>query len=256
MVKTCNKCNVTKDISDFYKNKNRKDGHENCCIECYKAKKKIHKIICIQCGKEFATSNKGRKFCTHECSELYSIKHHIKKCEVCGKEFKPKNKKTRFCCVKCRTESSKKKRGIYVCDYCGNNFERLESSVNGKNHIFCSYECKDKANSIFYSGENHPMWDKNKTDEERQNKRLIPGYLEWREEVYKRDNYTCQCCGDNKGHNLNAHHLNSYNAYKEERINIDNGITLCEKCHNKFHHIYGYGNNTKTQFIDFIKDNC
>ena len=74
----------------------------------------------------------------------------------------------------------------------------------------------------------------------------------WRNKVYKRDNYTCKICGDNTGGNLNAHHINSRNLYPEQRFSVDNGITLCETCHKKFHKKYGYGNNTKKQFKDFI----
>jgi len=70
----------------------------------------------------------------------------------------------------------------------------------------------------------------------------VTGYSEWRLKVYQRDNYTCQCCGDDSGGNLNAHHLDGYNWCKEKRINVNNGITLCDKCHTKdkdsFHNIY------------------
>ena len=103
-----------------------------------------------------------------------------------------------------------------------------------------------------HCGENNPHWNPNLTDEERKKKRNIEGYSEWREDVYERDNYTCQCCGNNKGGNLNAHHLNCYHYDKEHRIDINNGITLCEDCHKEFHKIYGYGNNTIAQFREFL----
>ena len=75
---------------------------------------------------------------------------------------------------------------------------------------------------------------------------------EWRKEVYKRYNYTCQCCGDNTGGNLNAHHLDGYEWCIEKRIDIDNGITLCEKCHKEFHCLYGRKNNTYSEFQEFL----
>jgi len=60
-------------------------------------------------------------------------------------------------------------------------------------------------------------------------------YQQWRKAVYERDNYTCQNCGDNKGGNLNAHHIKSWADFPELRYKISNGITLCDKCHQFAH---------------------
>ena len=56
----------------------------------------------------------------------------------------------------------------------------------------------------------------------------------WRNEVFIRDKFTCVKCGQIGG-KLNAHHLKSYKKHKRLRYRIDNGITLCEKCHKKIH---------------------
>ena len=58
-------------------------------------------------------------------------------------------------------------------------------------------------------------------------------YKEWRKAVYKRGNYKCQKCGSKE--RLNAHHKKSWINYPELRYSINNGITLCEKCHIKYH---------------------
>ena len=61
-------------------------------------------------------------------------------------------------------------------------------------------------------------------------------YKAWRKSVFERDNYTCQHCGDNKGGNLNAHHIKLWREFPEHRFDINNGITLCILCHQKEHY--------------------
>lgn len=99
-------------------------------------------------------------------------------------------------------------------------------------------------------GDGSPHWNSTLTDEDRQDRRFIPGYDEWRLAVYKRDNFTCQVCSK-KGGNLVSHHIESYNSNPDLRTALDNGVCLCEKCHKNFHHQYGYGNNTEQQFNKF-----
>ena len=36
--------------------------------------------------------------------------------------------------------------------------------------------------------------------------------------------------------------------------NVDNGIPLCNECHQDFHMIYGYGNNTEEQFLEWYNE--
>lgn len=73
----------------------------------------------------------------------------------------------------------------------------------------------------------------------------------WRNSVFKRDNYTCQCCKDYGGI-LNAHHIHNFAKYIDLRFELNNGITFCKKCHIKFHHLYGTKDNNIEQLNKFL----
>ena len=57
-------------------------------------------------------------------------------------------------------------------------------------------------------------------------------YKDWRTNVFKRDDYTCQECGS-RGVTLHADHINPFAYFPELRLVIDNGRTLCVPCHRK-----------------------
>lgn len=57
-------------------------------------------------------------------------------------------------------------------------------------------------------------------------------YKEWRNFIFKRDQYTCFEC-KKVGGQLNAHHITQYSLHPELALNYANGITLCVDCHRK-----------------------
>lgn len=80
----------------------------------------------------------------------------------------------------------------------------------------------------FY-GEKHWNWQGGKTSKN-QAIRMSPEYKAWRTAVFKRDNHTCRICGKKGGYNQ-ADHIKPFSLYPELRLSVDNGRTLCRKCH-------------------------
>ena len=106
-------------------------------------------------------------------------------------------------------------------------------------------------------GESHYNW-QGGLSSERDSVMASYKYKKWRENVFKRDNYTCQCCGT-RGVKLHAHHLYNFADYDKLRLDVDNGITLCEKCHSpnikgSFHSVYGTYHNTPEQFYEYCSN--
>jgi hypothetical protein len=81
--------------------------------------------------------------------------------------------------------------------------------------------------------------------------RIIRGcfqYRQWISDVFTKDNFICQECGI-RGGRLNAHHIKHFSIIFEdnniksfddalncsELWNINNGMTLCKKCHDNIH---------------------
>lgn len=87
-------------------------------------------------------------------------------------------------------------------------------------------------------------------------------YREWRSDIFTRDNFTCQNCGEKSGE-IEAHHkksfsdiLKEYNIKSvdealicEELWSLNNGETLCKECHKKTDN-YGSKNNKKRKEVN------
>ena len=141
--------------------------------------------------------------------------------------------------------------GTKKCLWCGKEIPlKIRRDLIRKK--FCSYGCRQKWR--FENGEwtMDKMWERCNTPEANKKKSLkreknprwlgdrkllkrpmcsVEGKI-WRLSVYERDNFACQKCGQ-RGGKLQAHHIKGYFEDKENRWNIDNGITLCIKCHKK-----------------------
>jgi hypothetical protein len=149
--------------------------------------------------------------------------------------------------------------------------EIIVQKVTGKRH---SEETKAKLAKIS-TGNTHSIGKKRSIDQVIKNSAIQQGISvdEWRgfstkeSEIARgsfkkqglhytcfiRDDFTCQKC-NTKGGNLNAHHLNSWKFFPEQRYSLDNLVTLCTTCHKAFHDTYGNGHkqsNTVQQYLEF-----
>ena len=74
----------------------------------------------------------------------------------------------------------------------------------------------------------------------------------WRTAVLKRDLYLCRVCKIPQP-DIQAHHLDSWSKFPNLRLDIDNGVCLCKRCHVLFHSTYGR-KTTREQFDQFVEE--
>jgi len=120
--------------------------------------------------------------------------------------------------------------------------------------IPCPEETKNKISKTLkgrYTREKSPSWKGGLTPIDRQI-RNSTDYSLWRKICFERDNFICQKCKESGGR-LSVHHINNFADFPELRFAIDNGVTLCIKCHKEYHKIYGKRNNTKEQLKEYLK---
>ena len=272
---------------EFYVNKSRfNEGKVKYCSKKCKGKHdfKLHKnnwiskkhnknnnCKCKNCKKEFYVKpyaiKSGRGiFCCKKCQFIYKSKINNIDCicENCYKIFTTTisifiSGRARHCCKKCsynnRKEEMKNVNKARIsqitveCLNCKNKFSVIKSRYKKGNVKFCSLNCRIE----YCVGDKSHTWKGGLTNInllERGNKK----YDNWRLKVFKRDNFTCKKCLDNKGHNLHAHHIYNFSSNKTKRYDINNGITLCKKCHKEFHKKYGFKNNNIKQLEEYLKN--
>ena len=83
--------------------------------------------------------------------------------------------------------------------------------------LYCSKQCQSAG--------------RKQTREDQKTRTTCTSWVNIRNTVRKRDNWTCQICGKKKGITLHCHHIIPYRASKDN--SIDNLITLCSSCHSK-----------------------
>ena len=219
---------------------------------------------CLYCNKDIAklpavsqNAYSKRKFCSSPCQHKWNALTKSKDviCDFCGKTIRKKKSHImphNFCSLNCMYKHKTLKNTKTVkCAYCGNEFRKRNSQNKKTKKAFCSRKCMGEWQAKFLIGENSYNWKDGICSISHRIRSLVR-YSKWVQNVFKRDKYTCQKCGDNRGGNLEAHHINKLNNIirdnnlKEiidvikckELWDLNNGITLCKNCHKKEHNIY------------------
>lgn len=87
-----------------------------------------------------------------------------------------------------------------------------------------------------FTGSNNPNWRGGIYPENLRIRHSVE-MKRWREEVFKRDNFTCILCGRKRKIGdrvvLHADHIKPFAKYPKLRLIVENGRTLCRECHLK-----------------------
>lgn len=244
----------------------------------------------MNCKCEFKYKNKSQKYCCYECSNEYKRNNNFKICVICGeKHKKEKDCCSVECGYKLLSQNHIKRieeklniesleellKELYLGElkttreisyiiygkYTNNssitrllrhyNIEARKGGEAIETQWLNAKERRKTTRDTFIKTRGINPKDKNafKTQELRKTSE----YNEWRLKVYWKYKFVCDCCNSKRSKNIkmNAHHLNSFQLNKEQRYDVNNGVCLCEKCHWKFHGMYGNVNNTKEQYIEF-----
>lgn len=225
--------------------RNLKSGHvRSCGCSRIKNKKELDNLyhrICIDC-------NKIDKF-------KYYNKHS--RCRSCAEKYKYKNHRSYRLIIKTDTEINGMiklfKNGVSL-DSIGKEFNIDRVTVirilkehyphysprknNGLKiahdtiHKKCISGEWQKSVSARAQGIPIDQWKKFVTQESE----FFYKSKEWKElrdQIFQRDNFTCQLCFKRGSKKINAHHIKKRSNFKELSLDSKNLITLCVDCHDK-----------------------
>jgi len=83
----------------------------------------------------------------------------------------------------------------------------------------------------FLAGEKSPHWKKDRTTLAKRQQRNDSVYIDWRKQVWLRDNFKCKIDNPDCSGRIEAHHILPWRDYPELRYQPNNGITLCHAHH-------------------------
>lgn len=192
---------------------------------------------CPECGDSFSTES-GMKIHYGQVHEG-SIKGEELSCEWCDSSFRKlecriSKDEHHTCSDGCRAKlvgelnsgennARWKEPDMRTCRNCYNKFDYIQVRGSG---VYCSQECKGEDYQERLRGENNP----NYSDSSRREKFTDCE----RRQIFERDEYECQDCGQ-VGGQLQPHHIKRVSDKPELAHDLSNGVTLCLSCHAERH---------------------
>lgn len=240
--KGCKKCSHVRKANEHM---GKKFGHLTVSkIDPVKTEKwkQIYVWATCDCGKETSTSlsrlTTGKTgTCSKRCSTFYDLQKYI------GQKIVRLTVDDVF-------YKEPRNRHYFKCSCsCGNNKDVLFKDVIAGRTTSCGCVAKEYAASI--TGDNNPNW-KDGATPELLLARASKEYSSWRGAVLDRDGHHCQKHGCKNNTNLCAHHIEGFASNPNLRYDIDNGITLCDKHHRRFHVEFGITKFTSSNLKGFI----
>ena len=262
----CDLCHEIRFVfaNQFFKRKT------DLCRKCYL----LSRIELIEVGSIFNRWKvkedllNGSVLCECKCGTERIVEKSSLICgrsKSCGCITKERNKSrkiiipidTRFHRLVVIGESEKSGKSTCKCD-CGTIKDCDNGNLFNGNSKSCGCYQKEIASDRFkelsknQKGKNHPNW-KGGISHERELFDTQKETKDWKKTIYIRDNFTCVSCNQ-IGYELNVHHIKPYSLFPDLRLDLDNGITLCEKCHRDFHKKYGRKNIGLKELNEFLNN--
>src|SRR3990167_6571252 len=191
--------------------------------------------ICKQCKKEYwntKSGGRGKIFCSNSCQMTWvNINNNCQKRSDVNKKMSDIAKNGNYQ-QRMMTPEIRKKAAISISKA---NKGMIHTEEWNKNiGIGVKKAGNIPPRNIHLVGVNHTMWNGGFSSI-RQKAFKTKEYRAFRYGCLKRDNFTCQKCGETNKKELNVHHIKAWGPYPESRYDMCNGITLCHQCHRKEH---------------------
>ncbi len=151
-----------------------------------------------------------------------------KPCRYCGVDIYRRASLASGCSTFFHMKCLKSSAYNFSCCICGKKTFTQPAQIKYRNRNTCSISCRSKKTRLVaLQRRERDGYTKHQLD---RLARYSPEAEKWRVSIFKRDNFTCQICGE-RGGKLEADHIKPWAYFEELRFDLSNGRTLCRECH-------------------------